>query len=83
MLVDESILFDARDLSFLAIPVVIPEAIWTVGLAGFVLLLAVYLAEVIVLLGLGRAGDIDALLAHHGFVEEAVEPASEDKEALA
>jgi TRAP-type C4-dicarboxylate transport system permease small subunit len=60
----ESELFHSTDLSSLAMPLVIPQSIWTFGLALFALVLLVMLCEVVLLLLLGEAAEIDALLAH-------------------
>ena len=60
----ESALFHSTDLSSLAMPLAIPQSIWTFGLSLFAMVLLVMLLEVVLLLLLGEAAAIDALLAH-------------------
>ncbi|QGZ66095.1 TRAP transporter small permease subunit [Paraburkholderia acidisoli] len=60
----DSAMFQSTDLSALAMPLVIPQSIWTFGLAFFTVVLATMLVETLVLLLLGEARAIDALLAH-------------------
>lgn len=60
----DSAMFQSTDLSALAMPLVVPQSIWTFGLAFFTFVLATLLVETAVLLVLGEASAIDALLAH-------------------
>jgi TRAP-type C4-dicarboxylate transport system permease small subunit len=60
----DSAMFQSTDLSALATPLVIPQSIWTFGLGFFTSVLAVMLLETVVLLMLGEARAVDALLAH-------------------
>ncbi len=60
----DSALFSSTDLSALATPLVIPQSIWAFGLAFFTFVLATLLVETLILLVLGDAAAVDALLAH-------------------
>jgi TRAP-type C4-dicarboxylate transport system permease small subunit len=60
----DSAMFQSTDLSALATPLVVPQSIWTFGLGFFTFVLAVMLVETVVLLVLGEARAVDALLAH-------------------
>lgn len=73
MLVDESILFSARDTSALSIPLVIPQGLWLVGIGMLALMSLSLLAEVVCLLATGRAAEIDELLGPRGYQEETAE----------
>lgn len=64
VLAAESARYGSTDLSALALPLAVPQFIWTAGLAVFALVLSVMLAEVVLLLLLGEAAQVDALLAH-------------------
>ncbi len=72
-LVDESILFNAKDTSALSIPLVIPQGVWFVGIAMLAVMSLCLMAEVICSLLMGRASDIDALLGPRGYQEETAE----------
>lgn len=72
-LVDESILFNAKDTSALSIPLVIPQGLWFVGIGMLAAMSLCLLAEVVCLLLAGRAAEIDALLGPRGYQEETAE----------
>ena len=72
-LVDESILFNAKDTSALSIPLVIPQGLWFVGIAMLAVMSLCLMAEVICLLLMGRAAEIDMLLGPRGYQEETAE----------
>ena len=76
MLVDESALFQATDTSALAIPLVVPQGLWAVGISMLALMASVLLLEVACLLYVGDPERIDALLGPRGYREE-------DEESLA
>jgi len=72
-LVGESMLFDAKDTSALAIPLVIPQGLWAVGVTMLAVFAVVLLLEVICLLVAGDAAEIDKLLGPRGYQEETQE----------
>jgi TRAP-type C4-dicarboxylate transport system permease small subunit len=72
-LVGESILFNARDTSALAIPLVIPQGLWAIGITMLAVFAVVLLLEVICLLATGNAAEIDRLLGPRGYQEETQE----------
>jgi TRAP-type C4-dicarboxylate transport system permease small subunit len=72
-LVDESILFNAKDTSALSIPLVIPQGLWFVGIGMLAAMALCLLAEVVCLLLTGRAAEIDTLLGPRGYQEETAE----------
>ena len=73
MLVDESVFFSATDTSALAIPLVIPQGLWAVGISMFALMAVLLLFEVACLLCAGDAKEIDRLLGARGYEEETQE----------
>jgi TRAP-type C4-dicarboxylate transport system permease small subunit len=73
MLYDESALFDAHDNSALRIPLVIPQGIWTAGIAAFAVMCAVLLLESLLALLCGRAGELDRLLGSRTLEDETEE----------
>jgi TRAP-type C4-dicarboxylate transport system permease small subunit len=72
-LVGESILFNAKDTSALAIPLVIPQGLWAIGITMLTVFAVVLLLEVICLLATGNAAEIDRLLGPRGYQEETQE----------
>ena len=72
-LVGESILFDAKDTSALAIPLVIPQGLWTIGITMLAVFAIVLLLEVFCLLASGNAAEVDTLLGPRGYQEETQE----------
>ena len=72
-LVQESILFNARDTSALAIPLVIPQGLWAIGISMFAIMALALLLEVVCRLIAGDAAGIDALLGPRGYQEETEE----------
>jgi TRAP-type C4-dicarboxylate transport system permease small subunit len=73
MLVDESVFFNATDTSALAIPLVIPQGLWAIGISMFALMAVLLLFEVACLLCAGDAKEIDRLLGARGYEEETQE----------
>ncbi len=69
-LVQESILFNAKDTSALAIPLVIPQGLWAVGITMLAMMAVVLLVEVLCRLAAGDAAGIDALLGPRTFEDE-------------
>lgn len=72
-LVDESALFNAHDNSALRVPLVLPQGIWTFGIAAFVVMGVVLLAEAITAMLMGDAEAVDALLGARTLEDETAE----------
>nr|WP_246503620.1 TRAP transporter small permease [Plastoroseomonas arctica] len=72
-LVDESALFNAHDNSALRVPMVVPQGIWCFGIAAFVVMAAVLLAESIMSVLLGDPEAVDALLGARTLEDETAE----------
>lgn len=72
-LVGESMLFNAKDTSALAIPLVIPQGLWAVGITMLAVFAVVLLLEISCLLVAGDAAEIDKLLGPRGYQEETQE----------
>lgn len=73
LLVGESMLFNAKDTSALAIPLVIPQGLWAIGITMLAVFAVVLLLEVVCLLVAGDAAEIDKLLGPRGYQEETQE----------
>jgi TRAP-type C4-dicarboxylate transport system permease small subunit len=69
----ESWEFGAKDTSALSIPLIVPQALWAVGLTAFFASTAVALLEVLLLLVLGCRDGVDRLLGPRSIVEETEE----------
>ena len=65
--------FGAHDSSALTIPLVVPQALWALGITVFFALIVIMLAEVVLLLTLGRRAEVDRLLGPRTLEEEAEE----------
>src|SRR6266700_3293758 len=65
--------FGAHDSSALTIPLVVPQALWAFGITVFFALTVIMLAEVVILLTLGRRAEVDRMLGPRTLVEEAEE----------
>ena len=72
-LVDESVLFNAKDTSALAIPLVIPQGLWAIGITMLAVFSVALLLEVICLIAAGEAAEVDRLLGPRGYREETQE----------
>lgn len=72
-LVDESALFDAHDNSALRVPLVVPQGIWTFGIAAFCVMILVLALESVLSLLLGQSGDLDGLLSSRTLEDETAE----------
>ena len=72
-LVDESILFNATDISVLRTPLWIPQGLWALGIAVFVLLIALLLIESLLLVLAGRGREAEALVHMRTYQEEVAE----------
>lgn len=73
MLVDESLLFGASDISALRIPLAIPQGLWTAGLVMFLLLIAAMFLENLLLAIAGDERQVERNLASRTYDEEAQE----------
>jgi TRAP-type C4-dicarboxylate transport system permease small subunit len=73
MLVDESVFFNATDTSALAIPLVIPQGLWAIGISMLAIQAVLQLFEVACLLWANDAQQIDSLLGARGYQEETQE----------
>jgi TRAP-type C4-dicarboxylate transport system permease small subunit len=73
LLVDESALFDAHDNSALRVPLVVPQGIWTFGIAAFCVMIMVLALESILSLAFGKAADLDGLLSSRTLEDETAE----------
>ncbi len=71
--VEESMLFQAHDLSGLSIPLVVPQGLWAFGFAVFAVLLIVMTLETAALIVTGNAQEADRLLRPRSYVEETEE----------
>jgi TRAP-type mannitol/chloroaromatic compound transport system permease small subunit len=69
----ESWEFNAHDSSALTIPLVVPQALWALGITAFFVLTVLMLTEVSILLSLGRRGQVDRMLGPRTLREEADE----------
>ena len=65
--------FGAHDSSALTIPLVVPQGLWAFGLTVFFALTVIMLAEVVILLMLGRRAAVDRMLGPRTLAEEADE----------
>lgn len=72
-LVDESMLFNATDISLLRTPLAIPQGLWAFGLIVFLLLIVAMLLENLLLALAGDARQLERNLSSRGYVEEAQE----------
>src|SRR4051812_26239485 len=72
-LVDESILFGATDISVLRTPLWIPQGLWAFGIAVFLVLIILMMAESFLLVLAGRGREAEALVHARTYEEEAAE----------
>lgn len=72
-LVDESLLFNAKDTSALSIPLVIPQGLWAIGITMLAVMAVVLTIEISCLLIGGKAAAVDELLGPRGYLEETEE----------
>jgi TRAP-type C4-dicarboxylate transport system permease small subunit len=71
--IDQTILFDAHDISALSTPLIVPQGLWAAGIAAFTLLLIVLTLEAAALVAAGNALEVDRLLRSRGEQEEVSE----------
>jgi TRAP-type mannitol/chloroaromatic compound transport system permease small subunit len=69
----ESWEFNAHDSSALTIPLVVPQALWALGITAFFVLTVLMLTEVLILLSMGRRAEVDRMLGPRTLREEADE----------
>jgi TRAP-type C4-dicarboxylate transport system permease small subunit len=72
-LVDESILFNATDISLLRTPLWIPQGLWTLGIVVFLVLIVLLFVESFLLVLAGRGREAEALVHARTYQEEAAE----------
>jgi TRAP-type C4-dicarboxylate transport system permease small subunit len=72
-LVDESLLFNATDISLLRTPLAIPQGLWAAGLVVFLVLIIAMLLENLLLALHGQARQVERNLSSRGYAEEAQE----------
>jgi TRAP-type C4-dicarboxylate transport system permease small subunit len=72
-LVDESLLFNATDISALRIPLAIPQGLWAFGLCVFLLLIILMLVENALLALAGDSRAVERNLTTRSYDEEAAE----------
>ena len=72
-LVDESLLFNASDISLLRTPLAIPQGLWAAGLVVFLLLIVCMFIENLLLAIVGDARQVERNLSSRGYDEEAQE----------
>lgn len=73
LLVDESMLFGATDISVLRTPLAIPQGLWAFGIGVMLLLIVAMLLESTFLVLAGRGAEAEALLHARTYEEEAAE----------
>lgn len=73
MLVDESLLFGARDMSLLGTPLWLPQGLWAAGIGALALLAGLLLLEALLLTLAGRGAEAEALLVARTDMDEARE----------
>lgn len=71
--VQDAWLFGARDSSALTTPLIIPQALWALGITVFFLLTLVMLVEVVLLLAFGHWERVDRLLGPRSVEQETAE----------
>jgi len=72
-LVEESMLFNATDISVIRTPLAIPQGLWAFGIGVFFLLIVAMFVEVLLLILAGRTSDAEALLHSRTYQEEVAE----------
>lgn len=72
-LVEESLLFNATDISILQTPLWIPQGLWTFGILVFLVLILLMLAEATLLVLAGRGAEAEVMLHQRSYNEEAAE----------
>jgi len=65
--------FNAHDSSALRVPLVVPQALWALGITAFFVLTVLMLVEIVILLSMGRRVQVDRMLGPRTLQEEADE----------
>jgi TRAP-type C4-dicarboxylate transport system permease small subunit len=73
LLVQESLLFNATDISVIRTPLAIPQGLWAAGISMLFVLVLVMLAEGLLLALAGRGAEAEALLSTRSYQEEVAE----------
>lgn len=82
-LVQESLLFDATDISALRTPLAFPQGLWAFGIVVFFVLIVLILVETALLAITGRTDEAEALLQSRSYEEEVAEALEAVGEAVA
>lgn len=72
-LVEESMLFNATDISVIRTPLAIPQGLWAAGIGVFFVLIIALFVEALLLVLAGRTGEAEALLTSRTYQEEVAE----------
>lgn len=72
-LVEESMLFNATDISVIRTPLAIPQGLWAFGIGIFLLLILALLIECFLLIVAGRGSEAESLLHSRTYQEEVAE----------
>lgn len=73
MLVEESLLFNATDISVIRTPLAIPQGLWAFGIGAFFLLILAMLLEGFLLIVAGRGHEAEQMLHSRSYQEEVAE----------
>lgn len=72
-LVEESLLFNATDISVIRTPLAIPQGLWAAGIGVFFALIVALFVECLLLIVAGRGQEAEALMHSRTFQEEVAE----------
>ena len=70
---DQTLLFNAHDISGLSIPLIVPQGLWAFGVGFFTLLLVSLTVESALLIASGDSAAVDRLLRSRGHEDEVAE----------
>lgn len=73
LLVQESLLFNATDISVIRTPLAIPQGLWAAGIGMLLVLVLVMFAEGLLLALAGRGAETEAMLSTRSYQEEVAE----------
>lgn len=73
LLVQESLLFNATDISVIRTPLAIPQGLWVAGIGMLLVLVLVMFAEGLLLALAGRGAETEAMLSTRSYQEEVAE----------
>jgi TRAP-type C4-dicarboxylate transport system permease small subunit len=72
-LVEESLLFNATDISVIRTPLAIPQGLWAFGIGVFFVLICLLFIECLLLILVGRGDEVEGLLHTRTYEEEVAE----------